>query len=192
MSKGRLEAFSDGVLAIIITIMVLELKVPEGSNWQSLKPLIPKFLAYIFSFLYVGIYWNNHHHLFQAVKKINGSVLWANLHLLFWLSLMPFATDWIGETHFAENPVATYGAGLVMCAIAYTILENAITKDERENSQLKEAIQSRFKEYASIVLYVSGIITSFIYPYIAVALYYIAALLWLIPDRRIEKSLNKN
>jgi len=192
MNKGRLEAFSDGVLAIIITIMVLELKVPEGSNWQSLKPLIPKFLAYIFSFLYVGIYWNNHHHLFQAVKKINGNVLWANLHLLFWLSLMPFATEWIGETHFAENPVAVYGAGLVMSAIAYTILENAITKCGGENSQLKEAIHSRFKEYASIVLYISGMITSFIYPYIAVALYYIAALLWLIPDRRIEKSLNEN
>ncbi|MDQ0595388.1 putative membrane protein [Chryseobacterium ginsenosidimutans] len=192
MNKGRLEAFSDGVLAIIITIMVLELKVPEGSNWQSLTPIIPKFLAYIFSFLYVGIYWNNHHHLFQAAKKINGNVLWANLHLLFWLSLMPFATEWIGETHFAENPVATYGVGLFMCAIAYTILENAITKCEGENSQLKEAIHSRFKEYASIVLYISGIITSFIYPYIAVALYYIAALLWLIPDRRIEKSLNKN
>lgn len=191
MNKGRLEAFSDGVLAIIITIMVLELKVPEGANWVSLKPLIPKFLAYIFSFLYVGIYWNNHHHLFQAVKKINGRVLWANLHLLFWLSLMPFATEWIGETHFAENPVATYGVGLVMCAIAYTILENAITKCEGENSKLKEAIHSRFKENASIVLYISGIIISFIYPYIAVALYYTAALLWLIPDRRIEKSLGE-
>ncbi|SIT24712.1 MULTISPECIES: TMEM175 family protein [Chryseobacterium] len=192
MTKGRLEAFSDGVLAIIITIMVLELKVPEGNDWQSLKPLIPKFLAYIFSFLYVGIYWNNHHHLFQAVKKVNGKILWANLHLLFWLSLMPFATEWIGETHFAKNPVATYGFGLGLCATAYTILENAIIKSEGESSKLKQAIASRFKENASIVLYVSGIIVSFIYPYIAVALYYTVALLWLIPDRRIEKTLNEN
>lgn len=192
MTKGRLEAFSDGVLAIIITIMVLELKVPEGSSWMSLKPLIPKFLAYIFSFIYVGIYWNNHHHLFQAVKKINGSVLWANLHLLFWLSLMPIATEWIGETHFGNNPVALYGGTLVMCAVAYTILENTITRCEGENSKLKEAIHSKFKEYASIVLYVSGITASFFYPYIAVAFYYIAALLWLIPDRRIEKSLKEN
>ncbi|WP_415325900.1 TMEM175 family protein [Chryseobacterium sp. MMS23-Vi53] len=192
MNKGRIEAFSDGVLAIIITIMVLELKVPEGANWTSLRPLIPKFLAYIFSFIYVGIYWNNHHHLFQAVKKVNGSILWANLHLLFWLSLMPIATEWIGETHFAQNPVTAYGAGLVMCGIAYTILENTITKSEGENSRLKEAIHGKFKEYASIVLYISGIITSFIYPYIAVALYYGVALLWLIPDRRIEKTLNEN
>lgn len=192
MTKGRLEAFSDGVLAIIITIMILELKVPEGNDWHSLKPLIPKFLAYIFSFLYVGIYWNNHHHLFQAVKKVNGKILWANLHLLFWLSLMPFATEWIGETHFAKNPVATYGFGLVLCAIAYTILENAIIKAEGENSRLKQAIASRFKENASIVLYVSGIIVSFIYPYIAVGLYYTVAFLWLIPDRRIEKTLNEN
>ncbi|GAB0157146.1 TMEM175 family protein [Chryseobacterium sp. Alg-005] len=192
MNKGRLEAFSDGVLAIIITIMVLELKVPEGNSWASLKPMLPRFLAYIFSFIYVGIYWNNHHHMFQAVKKVNGNILWANLHLLFWLSLMPIATEWIGTTNFAENPVATYGIGLIMCAIAYTILENAIIKGEGENSKLKEAIESRFKEYISIVLYVLGIVTSFFYPYIAVAFYYIVALIWLIPDRRIEKSLKEN
>jgi uncharacterized membrane protein len=191
MTKGRLEAFSDGVLAIIITIMVLELKVPEGGNWVSLKPMLPKFLAYIFSFIYVGIYWNNHHHLFQAVRKVNGSVLWANLHLLFWLSLMPIATEWIGATHFAENPVAAYGGALVMCAVAYTILENVIIKYDSENSKLTQAIHSKYKEYASIVLYASGIITSFYYPYLAVALYYLAAMIWLIPDKRIEKSLEE-
>ncbi|KIC64704.1 TMEM175 family protein [Chryseobacterium taiwanense] len=192
MTKGRLEAFSDGVLAIIITIMVLELKVPEGNSWNDLKPLLPKFLAYIFSFIYVGIYWNNHHHLFQTVKRINGKVLWANLHLLFWLSLMPIATEWIGSTRFAENPVATYGITLVMCAVAYTILENTIIKSDGEGSQLKEAISSKIKEYASIVLYALGIVTSFYYPYIAIGFYYFTALMWLIPDRRIEKSLNKD
>jgi len=192
MTKGRLEAFSDGVLAIIITIMVLELKVPEGSDWESLKPLMPKFLAYIFSFIYVGIYWNNHHHLFQVVKNVNGKILWANLHLLFWLSLMPVATEWIGETHFAKNPVATYGICLVMCAIAYTIMENLAIKNEGEHSQLKEAISSKFKEYISVVFYVLGIATSFFYPYIAIAFYYLVALIWLIPDRRIEKSLKQS
>lgn len=192
MTKGRLEAFSDGVLAIIITIMVLELKVPEGSSWASLKPLLPKFLAYIFSFIYVGIYWNNHHHLFQTVKKVNGSILWANLHLLFWLSLMPIATEWIGTTGFAENPVATYGIGLIMSAVAYTILENVIIRCEGENSKLKEAIHSRYKEYISIIFYILGIATSFFYPYIAIGFYYIVALIWLIPDRRIEKSLKEH
>ncbi|QIY90918.1 TMEM175 family protein [Chryseobacterium gallinarum] len=192
MTKGRLEAFSDGVLAIIITIMVLELKVPEGSSWASLQPILPRFLAYIFSFIYVGIYWNNHHHLFQAVKKVNGSILWANLHLLFWLSLMPIATEWIGTSHFAQNPVATYGIGLIMSAIAYTILENVIIRCEGENSKLKEAIHSKFKEYISIIFYVLGIATSFFYPYIAIGFYYLVALIWLIPDKRIEKSLKEN
>jgi len=192
MTKGRLEAFSDGVLAVIITIMVLELKVPEGRNWESLKPLIPKFLAYIFSFIYIGIYWNNHHHLFQAVKKVNGSILWANLHLLFWLSLMPVATEWIGETHFAKNPVTVYGIGLIMAGIAYTILENLIIKNEGENSKIKEAIHSKFKEYISIIFYISGIVTSFFYPYIAIGFYYASALLWLVPDKRIERSLKED
>jgi len=192
MTKGRLEAFSDGVLAVIITIMVLELKVPEGSDWASLKLLIPKFLAYIFSFIYIGIYWNNHHHLFQAVKKVNGSILWANLHLLFWLSLMPAATEWIGETRFAKNPVSVYGIGLIMCAVAYTIMENLIIKNEGEDSTLKEAIHSKFKEYISIVFYVLGFATSFFYPYIAIGFYYIVALIWLIPDKRIEKSLRED
>ncbi|PXW12575.1 MULTISPECIES: TMEM175 family protein [Chryseobacterium] len=192
MTKGRLEAFSDGVLAIIITIMVLELKVPEGNSWADLKPLLPKFLAYIFSFIYVGIYWNNHHHLFQTVKKVNGAVLWANLHLLFWLSLMPVATEWIGATGFAKNPVAVYGIGLIMSAIAYTILEHSIIRFEGEESKLKEAIHSKYKEYISIIFYVLGIATSFFYPYIAIGFYYIVALIWLIPDRRIEKILKEN
>lgn len=192
MTKGRLEAFSDGVLAVIITIMVLELKVPEGSEWESLKPLIPKFLAYIFSFIYIGIYWNNHHHLFQAVKKVNGKILWANLNLLFWLSLMPIATEWIGETHFAKHPVSVYGVGLIMSAIAYTILENLIIKYEGENSTLKEAIHSKFKEYISIVFYILGFATSFFYPYLAIGFYYLVALIWLIPDKRIEKTLKEN
>ncbi|KXH79568.1 TMEM175 family protein [Chryseobacterium kwangjuense] len=192
MTKGRLEAFSDGVMAIIITIMVLELKVPEGSSWISLKPLIPKFLAYIFSFIYVGIYWNNHHHMFQAVKKVNGSILWANLHLLFWLSLMPIATEWIGATHFAENPVAAYGVCLIMSAVAYTIMEHLIVQCEGENSRLKEAIHSKFKEYISIIFYVLGIAVSFFYPYIAIGFYYLVALIWLIPDKRIEKLLKED
>ncbi|WP_080778212.1 TMEM175 family protein [Chryseobacterium phocaeense] len=192
MTKGRLEAFSDGVMAIIITIMVLELKVPEGSSWTSLKPLLPKFLAYIFSFIYVGIYWNNHHHMFQAVKKVNGSILWANLHLLFWLSLMPIATEWIGATHFAENPVAAYGVCLIMSAVAYTIMEHLIVQCEGENSRLKEAIHSKFKEYISIVFYVLGIGVSFFYPYIAIGFYYLVALIWLIPDKRIEKLLKED
>ncbi|MBL1223205.1 DUF1211 domain-containing protein [Chryseobacterium sp. L7] len=192
MTKGRLEAFSDGVMAIIITIMVLELKVPEGSSWMSLKPLLPKFLAYIFSFIYVGIYWNNHHHMFQAVKKVNGSILWANLHLLFWLSLMPIATEWIGATHFAENPVAAYGICLIMSAVAYTIMEHLIVQCEGENSRLKEAIHSKFKEYISIIFYVLGIAVSFFYPYIAIGFYYLVALIWLIPDKRIEKLLKED
>ena len=192
MTKGRLEAFSDGVMAIIITIMVLELKVPEGSSWMSLKPLLPKFLAYIFSFIYVGIYWNNHHHMFQAVKKVNGSILWANLHLLFWLSLMPIATEWIGATHFAENPVAAYGICLIMSAVAYTIMEHLIVQCEGENSRLKEAIHSKFKEYISIIFYVLGIAVSFFYPYIAIGFYYLVALIWLIPDKRIEKILKED
>lgn len=176
----------------MVIIMVLELKVPEGNSWASIKPLLPKFLAYIFSFIYVGIYWNNHHHLFQAVKKVNGSILWANLHLLFWLSLMPIATEWIGTTYFSKSPVAAYGIILIMCAIAYTVLEHSITRCEGENSKLKEAIHSRAKEYISIIFNVLGIATSFFYPYIAICFYYIVALIWLIPDRRIEKSLNEN
>lgn len=191
MTKGSLEAFSDGVLAIIITIMVLELKVPEGNSWESLKPLLPKFLSYIFSFIYVGIYWNNHHHLFQAIKKVNGKILWANLHLLFWLSLLPVATNWIGETHFSKNPVAAYGFIVMMCALAYTVLENLAEKNEGKESVLNTAIKSKWKEITSLVLYVLGIFFSFFYPYLGIACYYIVAVLWLVPDKRIEKSFNE-
>lgn len=192
MTKGRIEAFSDGVLAIIITIMVLELKVPQGDSWDSLKPLIPKFLSYIFSFIYVGIYWNNHHHLFQTLSKINGKIMWANLHLLFWLSLTPVTTYWIGETEFASVPVAVYGIVLVMNAIAYNILENVAISNEGDESLLKEAMQNRWKEYVSLVFYASGIAASFFYPIAGIALYYIVAVLWLIPDLRIEKSFKDN
>lgn len=190
MTKGRLEAFSDGVLAIIITIMVLELKVPEGNSWNSLKPLIPKFLSYLFSFIYVGIYWNNHHHLFQAVTKVNGKIMWANLHLLFWLSLTPVTTYWIGETNFSNVPVAVYGIVLIMNAVAYTILENLAIKVEDE-SVLKEAIQSKWKEYFSLICYVCGIAASFFYPILGIGLYYVVAIMWLIPDLRIEKSFKE-
>ncbi len=191
MTKGRLEAFSDGVLAIIITIMVLELKVPEGNSWASLKPMIPKFLSYIFSFIYVGIYWNNHHHMFQAIQKVNGKILWANLHLLFWLSLLPAATSWIGETSFDKNPVALYGFILAMCAVAYTILENLAIKSEGKDSVLGMSIESSFKEKISMVFYILGIIVSFFQSYIGLALYYVVALIWLVPDTRIEKNLKK-
>lgn len=191
MTTGRLEAFSDGVLAIIITIMVLELKVPEGSSWASLKPLVPKFLSYIFSFIYVGIYLNNHHHLFQAIGKVNGKILWANLHLLFWLSLTPVTTYWIGETNFASTPVAVYGIVLIMNAIAYTILEYVAIKSEGTASLLNEAIQSNKKEIFSLFCYVAGIVASFYYPYLGIGLYYLVAIIWLVPDLRIEKHLKK-
>lgn len=191
MTKGRLEAFSDGVLAIIITIMVLELKVPEGNSWNSLKPLIPKFLSYLFSFIYVGIYWNNHHHLFQAVTKVNGKIMWANLHLLFWLSLTPVTTYWIGETEFSNVPVAVYGIVLVMNAIAFTILESVAIKNEGQESLLKEAMQNRWKEYISLFCYACGIAASFFYPIAGICFYYIVAIIWLIPDLRIEKSFKE-
>jgi len=191
MTKGRLEAFSDGVLAIIITIMVLELKIPEGENFRDLKPLIFKFLSYFFSFIYVGIYWNNHHHLFQAVEHVDGKVLWANLHLLFWLSVLPFATSWMGEHQFTENPVALYGFVLLMCALAFNILQKFCLNLEGEESVLAKALKSTVKEKWSAVIYISGIVLSFFYPAIAVILYYIAAVLWVIPDLRIEKKLVK-
>lgn len=189
MTKGRLEAFSDGVLAIIITIMVLELKIPEGENFSDLKPLAFKFLSYLFSFIYVGIYWNNHHHLFQAVKHVNGKVLWANLHLLFWLSVLPFATAWMGENHFTKNPVALYGFILLMCALAFNLLQKFCLDLEGKESVIAKALESTLKEKMSAVIYISGIILSFFFPLIAVALYYVAAIFWLIPDLRIEKSL---
>ncbi|MDR0262219.1 TMEM175 family protein [Sphingobacterium sp.] len=189
MTKGRIEAFSDGVLAIIITIMVLELKVPEGFTFASLKPLYPKIISYIVSFVYVGLYWNNHHHLFQIVRKVNGKVLWSNLNLLFWLSLMPVTTNWIGESHFERDPIIAYGVVLIMCSISYNIVEYFVIQIEGEDSALKKAVKSKTKEYISTALYFMGIGLSFINPYISLLLYGTVAIMWLIPDRRIEKEL---
>lgn len=189
MTTGRLEAFSDGVLAIIITIMVLELKVPEGSSFETLKPLIPKFVSYILSFIYVGIYWNNHHHLFQAIEKVNGKILWANLFLLFALSLIPFTTGWMGENHFEKNPVALYGFNLLLCAIAFVILQKTAMSYEGEDSKIKIALRNNTKEYLSISLYFIGQISSFFIPIIAMLCYTAVAVIWLIPDTRIEKTL---
>src|SRR5690606_15385269 len=179
-------AFSDGVLAIIITIMVLELKVPEGFTFASLKPLYPKIISYIVSFVYVGLYWNNHHHLFQIVQKVNGKVLWGNLHLLFWLSLMPVTTNWIGESHFERDPIIAYGVVLIMCSIAYNIVEYFVIQTEGEESALKRAVKSKTKENISTALYFLGIGISFINPYISLLMYGTVAVMWLIPDRRIE------
>ncbi len=189
MKSGRLEAFSDGVIAIIITIMVLELKVPVGHDFEILKPLFFKFLSYIMSFIYVAIYWNNHHHLFQAIERVNGKTLWSNLMLLFFLSLIPFTSGWMGENDFGKNPVALYGLNLLMCALAWTVLARVAVQLEGKNSKIGEAMENQTKEIISMVLYISGIIVSFFYPILSVALYFGVALMWLIPDRRIEKKL---
>ncbi|MDF5690720.1 TMEM175 family protein [Aquirufa aurantiipilula] len=191
MTTNRLEAFSDGVLAIIITIMVLELKVPHGSDFETLIPLFPKFLSYLFSFIYVGIYWNNHHHLFQAIEKVNGKVLLANLGLLFWLSLLPFVTGWMGENHFAENTVALYGFVLLMCALSFLFLEKSAIKHEGEESNIGQALANRWKERISTTGYFSGIVLAFFYPIASIVIFYSIALLWLMPDQRIEKRLNQ-
>jgi len=192
MSKGRLEAFSDGVLAIIITIMVLELKVPHGVELAALKPLVPVFLTYVLSFIYLGIYWNNHHHMFHATKQVSGGILWANLHLLFWLSLFPFATGWIGENHVAPTPTAVYGFILLMAAIAYYILERAIIARQGHDSVLGAAVGFDWKGKLSPVLYFVAILLSFLNPWIATGIYVGVALLWLVPDRRIERALEQH
>src|SRR5678815_86885 len=189
MGKGRLEAFSDGVLAIIITIMVLELKVPHDASPGALVPLIPVFLSYVLSFVYVGIYWNNHHHMLHATHKVSGSILWANLHLLFWLSLFPFTTAWMGENHFAARPSALYGVVLLMAAIAYWLLQQAIIAAEGEGSVLRTAVGSDWKGKLSPLFYVVAIVSTFWAPWIAEAIYVAVALIWLIPDRRIERVL---
>jgi uncharacterized membrane protein len=189
MSKGRLEAFSDAVIAILITIMVLELKVPHGSSLADLRPLFPVLLSYVLSFAYLAIYWNNHHHLLHAVRHVDGRVLWANLHLLFWLSLLPFVTHWTGETHFAEVPVAAYGAVLLLAAVAYWLLVHALIAREGGDSLLASAIGSDFKGNISIVAYLAAIPLAFVYPPVANALYVAVAILWLVPDRRIERAL---
>ena len=189
MGKARLEAFSDGVIAILITIMVLEMKVPHGTEWAALRPLIPVFLSYVLSFVFLGIYWNNHHHLWHAVKHVGGGVLWANLHLLFWLSLVPFATGWMGENHFAALPVALYGAVLLCSAIAYTVLVVALIRRHGRESTLARAIGQDRKGKLSLVLYASAIGGAWINTWISGALYVTVAVIWLIPDRRIEKAL---
>jgi uncharacterized membrane protein len=189
MEKNRLEAFSDGVLAIIITIMVLELKVPHGEGLSVLRPMLPTFLSYVLSFIYVGIYWNNHHHMFHSTRRVNGSILWANLHLLFWLSLFPFTTGWLGENHLAAIPAAVYGFVLLMAAIAYFLLQRAIIIQQGPNSLLALAVGKDWKGKLSPVLYLSAVILAFVNPWIAVGLYSLVALMWLIPDRRIERVL---
>lgn len=187
MNKTRLEAFSDGVLAIIITIMVLEIKVPHGVDFVDLKPLFPKFLSYVLSFIYIGIYWNNHHYLIHGMSKVNGKILWANLHLLFWLSLVPVATGWMGEHNFAKASMTLYGIVLVFSSIAYFILQRIIIISEGENSILAKAIGKDLKGIASTILYILGIIFSFYSEWISGAAYLAVALLWLIPDKRIER-----
>src|SRR3954470_19174596 len=191
MRSGRLEAFSDGVLAIIITIMVLELKVPHEIDVASLGPLVPVFLSYVLSFIFVGIYWSNHHHLLQAAQNVDGGTLWANLHLLFWLSLIPFATGWMGENHFAPWPVALYGAVLLFAGIAYFILTRALITRHGRDSALAKAVGRDFKGKVSMVAYAIAIALSFVNSWLACALYVLVAVMWLIPDRRIERVLTE-
>ena len=192
MNAARLEAFSDGVLAIIITIMVLELKVPHESSLAALKPLLPVFLTYLLSFLYLGVYWNNHHHLLKTVHKVTGGMMWANLHLLFWLSLFPFVTGWMGENHFTSVPTALYGGVLLLAAIAYYILQTIIVCQHGRQSKLATALGRDFKGKLSPVLYAAGILLSFWNPWIANAIYVFVALLWLIPDRRLAHVLEES
>jgi uncharacterized membrane protein len=191
MSKGRLEAFSDGVIAIIITIMVLDLKAPQHVELSALTPLLPVFLSYVLSFVFVGIYWNNHHHLLQAVRHVNGGILWANLHLLFWLSLIPFTTSWMGETQFAPSPVAVYGIVLLLAACAYAILARTLIAHHGKGSPLALAVGSDRKGNLSLLLYAVAIGSAFIEPFVSCGLYVVVALIWLVPDRRIEAVLEK-
>jgi uncharacterized membrane protein len=191
MNKGRLEAFSDGVVAILITIMVLELKIPHGADWESLRPIVPVFLTYVLSFVNIGIYWNNHHHMLQATNQINGKILWANMHLLFWLSLIPFVTGWMGENHFAPLPTAVYGAVLLLAAIAYYILQKMIIAQQGSNSKLEAAIGKDIKGKISPLVYLVAIPLAFVHQWISDGLYILVALMWLIPDRRIESKLSE-
>ncbi|MGC3988851.1 MAG: TMEM175 family protein [Chthoniobacteraceae bacterium] len=191
MKTNRLEAFSDGVLAIIITIMVLELKVPHETDLSALRPTLPVLLSYVLSFIYVGIYWNNHHHLFQSTERVTGGILWANLHLLFWLSLLPFTTAWMGENHLAAVPCAAYGLTLLMAATAYYILQNLIIRQQGPDSLLGHAVGTDWKGRLSPLLYFAAIPLAFVNPWISSALYIFVALLWLIPDRRIERAVEE-
>jgi uncharacterized membrane protein len=190
MPKTRLEAFSDGVLAIIITIMVLELKVPHGEDLNALKPLLPAFFSYVLSFVYIGIYWNNHHHMMHTVKHVGGGVLWANLHLLFWLSVVPFVTGWMGENHFASLPTAFYGGVLLMAGVAYWILSAAIIGEEGKDALLAKAIGKDIKGKLSIVFYTAAIPLAFVDERISQGMYVLVALIWLVPDRRIERVMD--
>lgn len=192
MNKNRLEAFSDGVLAIIITIMILEIKVPIDSSFESLKPLIPIFLSYVLSFVYVGIYWNNHHHLLQTVKKVNGAIMWSNLFLLFWLSLIPFGTKWIGSQRFAIIPTFTYGSILLMCAISYTLLQNSIIKQQGSASVLAKAVEKDFKGKISLASHIIALPLAFVSPWVSEILFIAVVLLWIIPDKRIENQIDIN
>lgn len=188
---GRLEAFSDGVLAVIITIMVLKISAPDEASWAALRSVLPAFLSYILSFIYVGIYWNNHHHMFKVAQKVNGSILWANLHLLFWLSLVPFATGWMGATNFAPLPTALYGVMLFLSAVAWMILQQAILAAQEESSLLAQAVKGTFKEKISPILYIAGIAFSFYEPWVAWVIYFVVALIWFVPDRRIERVIEE-
>jgi uncharacterized membrane protein len=189
MEKNRLEAFSDGVIAIIITIMVLEIKVPHGEGIEALLPLLPVFLSYVLSFIYIGIYWNNHHHMLHTVRRVTGPILWANLHLLFWLSLVPFATGWMGENHFGSLPSLVYGVVLFMAALAYWILQNIIIASQGETSLLKQAVDKDWKGKLSLVAYVAGVVLAQWASWLSLALYVLVALMWLLPDKRIERVL---
>jgi len=191
MGKGRLEAFSDGVIAILITIMVLELRVPEGTDWHALRELAPTFLSYVLSFIFLGIYWNNHHHLWQAATQVNGSILWANLHLLFWLSLIPFVTGWMGEHGFAQLPVALYGVVLWMAGMAYYILTRTLITLHGRDSLIATALGNKVKETTSLAAYALAVVLSFVNTAFSLALYVFVAFIWLIPDRRIEKTIER-
>lgn len=192
MHKGRVELFSDGVIAVIITILVLELRPPHGADWDALRPLIPAFVSYVLSFIYLGIYWSNHHHLLAAASRVNGAVLWANLYILFWLSLIPFVTGWMGENEFATLPVVVYGFNLLMAAFAYYILERTLIAAQGAEGQLKMAVGVEIKGWISIVVYIVGIVAALVWtPWAGLACYGLVALMWLIPDRRIERALTR-
>jgi len=189
MGKGRVEAFSDGVIAVIITIMVLEMKAPHGADLAAIRPVLPVFLTYVLSFVFIGIYWNNHHHMLHAAERIDGRTMWANLHLLFWLSLVPFVTSWMGQNHFAAAPTAIYGVVLLMAAVAYTLLQSAIVAANGAGSRLAVAVGNDLKGKASMACYIAAICLAFVNQWIADALYVVVAIMWLVPDRRIEKTL---
>lgn len=191
MKTGRLEAFSDGVLAIIITIMVLGMSAPEGHTFEALKPLLPGFLTYVLSYIYLAIYWNNHHHLFQAVNKVNGKILWANLNLLLWLSLLPFATDWMGKNHFESNPTAIYGIVLLMAAVAFKILVYCVIKSDGKDSNIGKVYSKDKRMNLSLLLYFVGVVTSFFFPIASLIIYSGVALMWIVPDPRIEKTIKE-